>query len=420
MSLYKHLFYFTIFSLQLALSASENSPTLTREKAVQLALENNRELRAANEIIEQASARSRYAGRLDNPNLEWGTGTDRFTQNEGSYSLSLGFTQNFPITDRLHLLKDIAEGEVDLARTEIEHRKRSLATEVERVMVSMAELDAQHGLRQKLVQLNQRFVEFIESRIEMGEASSIEANQFRVGLFALRQEMQQLEGQRVEQCAKLCELLGEDLESYHEIDFALTLPAVVPELPPLTKASLQTHPEYRLKQQLREMAAIQTRLERTKRWADISISFNIEHSREEDAPEGFESEQFVGVGVSIPLPLHDKNQGGVEASQSLERQLGAEMAALEWRLRNTAKLEASKVQRYYSQAADYEKNITRVIADNLNQLEQAYSQGQISMTELFRAEEQALKIQSTQLTMLRDYELALIEWASLTGLALTH
>lgn len=406
--------------MQLTLGASVSSPSLTREKAVQLALDNNRELRAASEIIEQASARSRYAGRLDNPTVEWGAGTDRFTQGDGAYSLSLGFSQNFPITDRLHLLKDIATAEVDLARTEIEIRKRALTAEVERLIVRMAELDAQLELRKKLVQLNRRFVEFVESRVELGEASSIEANQFRVGLFALKQEIQQLEGRRIEQCAMLCELLGEELESYHEVDLELALPAIAPELPALTKTSLQAHPEYRLKQQLREMAATQTRLERTKRWADISISLSIEHQREEDAPEGFESEQFIGIGVSIPLPLHDNNQGEVAASRSLERQLQAEMVALEWRLRNTAKLETSKVQRYHEQAADYEKNITGLIVDNLDQLERAYSQGQISMTELFRAEEQALKIQSTQLAMLRDYELALIEWASVTGLNMTH
>lgn len=344
---YKQFFYVTIFSIQLALQAGENSSALSRQNAVDLALANNRELRAATEVIEQARARSRYAGRLDNPSLEFGASSDRLSQNEGAYGLSLGFSQNFPITNRLSLLKGIAAIEVELAKAEVESRKRQLATEVERVIVELAETDGQLKLRRKLVKLNQRFVKFIESRIEMGEASTIESNQLRVGLYALKQEIQQLEGQRIEQCAKLCELIGSEVEMHQEVQFRLALPEQAPELPPMSMEALQEHPEYQLKRQLREMASKHTELQRAKRWADITFSLSVDHEREADEPRGFESEQMVGFEVSVPLPLHDKNRGEIEASQSLERQMAAEMAALEWRLRNAAALESEKVRRYY-------------------------------------------------------------------------
>ena len=110
----------------------------------------------------------------------------------------------------------------------------------------------------------------------------------------------------------------------------------------------------------------------------------------------------------------------MEASRSLERQLNGELKALEWRMRNMAMLEADKVRRFYAQAADYEANITRVVEDNLKQVEQAYGQGRISMTELFRAQEHGLQIKSAQLEILRDYELALIEWSAVTGLQATN
>jgi hypothetical protein len=46
----------------------------------------------------------------------------------------------------------------------------------------------------------------------------------------------------------------------------------------------------------------------------------------------------------------------------------------------------------------------------------AYESGLISLTELFRTQEQRLKIEIFQLTLLHDYEQSLVDWTATTNL----
>ena len=45
----------------------------------------------------------------------------------------------------------------------------------------------------------------------------------------------------------------------------------------------------------------------------------FEEERGVDEPSGLGRDRFFGIGVSIPLPLHDKNRGEIEASRYRER-----------------------------------------------------------------------------------------------------
>ena len=49
----------------------------------------------------------------------------------------------------------------------------------------------------------------------------------------------------------------------------------------------------------------------------------------------------------------------------------------------------------------------------------AYSAGQVSLAELFRSQEQGLRMQSAQLTKLHDFEQAMIRWKAATAQVLT-
>jgi hypothetical protein len=45
----------------------------------------------------------------------------------------------------------------------------------------------------------------------------------------------------------------------------------------------------------------------------------------------------------------------------------------------------------------------------------AYSSGQISLTELFRSQEQRVKLQSNYLSMVKEFEQTLIDWKAVTA-----
>ena len=57
----------------------------------------------------------------------------------------------------------------------------------------------------------------------------------------------------------------------------------------------------------------------------------------------------------------------------------------------------------------------KVKEDNLAKMNAAYGAGQVSLNELFRSQEQRVKIQSAHLTMVHDYRQALVEWEAATA-----
>ena len=69
----------------------------------------------------------------------------------------------------------------------------------------------------------------------------------------------------------------------------------------------------------------------------------------------------------------------------------------------------------YQQAREYDQHLTQLVAKNLAEMKSAYGAGQINLVELFRSQEQGLRVQSAQLTKLHDFEQAIIRWKAATA-----
>ena len=74
-----------------------------------------------------------------------------------------------------------------------------------------------------------------------------------------------------------------------------------------------------------------------------------------------------------------------------------------------------KVGSIYKQVYEYDHGVTQIVEQNLNDMNVAYESGLVSLTDLFRSQEQRLKIEFFQLTMLHDYEQALVDWKAATN-----
>jgi len=383
-----------IFYASLAHATPESSLRLTSRDAVTLALQKNQSLQAARTAIEQAGAYSQYAGRLDNPELKLGYASDRGFNDEGEQSYSIGFEQRFPITNRLKLLKSVSAIEVKLAEAEVRDQERLLI---------------------RMITLQEGFAALLEKRIENGEASTLDLNQVRVSLFSVKQEIQSLTKQRDGGLGSLRSLLGLEPGTGLEILTEQTRPLRLPEMPALEGELLQSHPEYQLKASLAEIARNQSALAKANRWADIAVEVFFEEERSVDDPSGLGRDRFFGIGVSIPLPLHDQNRGEIEASRYRERQIGYELNAVTLRLKNEAETLQRNAEATYRQAAKYKENAVSLVEQNLKDIKNAYASGLVDLGEVFRVQEQHLNIQTAQLELWHELNQILIEWRAATA-----
>ena len=402
------LFHSSILQAQETLS-------LSKEAAVTLALRNNKSLNAAKTTIEQATARQSQAGRLSNPELKVEYSSDKTFNNEGEYAFGFGFEQRFPVTSRLRHLKNIAQIEIGLAEAEIANQERLLTQQVETVILNIAQAEEQIQLRESQIRLNQGFASFVESRVKAGEASNLEVNQVKLELFSVKQQIEQLNIQRNEHLSALKRLLGLEESSVVEVLYEFSIPEDPVQLPMVTNTSLENHPEYRLKKLLFEIADERTSLELANRWEDIGVGLFFENERSVDEPIGRETDNFFGVSVSIPLPFNNQNRGRIQESRAYQRQIELELEAVSLETRSIAQSLMQKVNSLYKQVYEYDHGVTQIVEQNLNDMNVAYESGLVSLTDLFRSQEQRLKIEFFQLTMLHDYEQALVDWKAATN-----
>ena len=391
--------------------------SLSKEQAVARALQQNPALNAARTTIDRALGNRQQAGRWANPELSIDYATDQTFNDEGEYGYSVGFEQRFPVTNRLRLQKSIAQDEIELAVAEVANQVRLLTLEVETSVAAATALEAQIELRDERLQLNRKFAAFMESRVQAGEVSSVETNQVQIELYAVEQEKQELSNTLLLELAKLKQLIGANVDAELSLTHQFELPATQPQLASLTQESLMQHPEYRMKALLSGISDKRVSVVKAERWADIAVRVFFDEERSVDDPGGLGTDRFFGVGVSIPLPLLDRKQGAILASRAEQRQFKYELDRVGLEVRSEAHTQATLAVSLYQQARDYDQHLTQLVEKNLAEMKSAYGAGQINLVELFRSQQQGLRVQSAQLTKLHDFEQAIIRWKAATAQA---
>ena len=391
--------------------------SLSKEQAVARALQQNPALNAARTTIDRALGNRQQAGRWANPELSIDYATDQTFNDEGEYGYSVGFEQRFPVTNRLRLQKSIAQDEIELAVAEVANQVRLLTLEVETSVAVATALEAQIELRDERLQLNRKFAAFMESRVQTGEVSSVETNQVQIELYAVEQEKQELSNTLLLELAKLKQLIGANVDAELSLTHQFELPATQPQLASLTQESLMQHPEYRMKALLSGISDKRVSVVKAERWADIAVRVFFDEERSVDDPGGLGTDRFFGVGVSIPLPLLDRKQGAILASRAEQRQFKYELDRVGLEVRSEAHTQATLAVSLYQQARDYDQHLTQLVEKNLAEMKSAYGAGQINLVELFRSQQQGLRVQSAQLTKLHDFEQAIIRWKAATAQA---
>src|SRR3989304_585917 len=184
--------------------AQEPIQSLTIDQAVDIALRENRDLRAARIQVEEARGRLTQAGVFPNPALE----SDFIFANEGERAFSAGISQPLPLSGRIGAQKRVAR--VDIKRTfaDLADLERGLVRDVRRVFTELLAINEQIKLQDTLISLNNELVGAIKAGIKEGLASKKDLNAVAIALQQARQEKEVLIAQRKSKVLELNKLLG--------------------------------------------------------------------------------------------------------------------------------------------------------------------------------------------------------------------
>lgn len=318
-----------------AADPSDTGALSIREVARQ-ALRANADLRAAYETIEVARARLVQAGLWPNPELALDGGADFAFRNEGEHRFGAELAQRFPIAGRLGRARDAARVDVAAAIAEARDFERTLIGDVQAAALRILTLDRSIAMWDDVIGPAHELMRMSQRRFEAAEASEVDLNLLAVEASGFEQEKQLLELERQAEAIRLNQLLQRGVDTPVVLAGSLE-DALIDEggVEQIADGAAERRPDLVAMRLLIERARAEAKLAHAEAWEDWSFGIGVDADKQVFAnepsidPIGTKRDEFLSFGLSIPLPLWNRNHGRVAEAVAEERRAVARIAALE-------------------------------------------------------------------------------------------
>jgi len=388
-------------------ATGEDAPTtaLTREGAIRRAVVDNPELAVAVMEIARAKSRLRWAGRLENPELELSSSTDQLGLNEDEGTFEIAFSQRFPITSRLKDEKVVRKHDVELAEIEFQVRQRQLAYEVDKAWIELKTVQRSEVRQKDLLKLNREISTFLEGRAKVGEASPLDATQAALNGKLLEQELGVTRARVVEAMSTLGQLIGLQPGAVIMPEGDVSPPKSAPPVQWDLQTALANRPDYSALLTSGDLGRAQLALAMSQRWDDIALKVFAERERANDEPGGLERNSLVGIGISIPLPLRNRNEQAIEEAkidiEKVRRARGAKAFEIHSELKKALQARLSAYELLQSAL----NNALPLAKKNFDAFRSAQQDGLASPLQVQQAQEQLLQLETSALALRKNYEM---------------
>ncbi|MDF3933065.1 TolC family protein [Pseudomonas citronellolis] len=294
--------------------------TLGFDEALRAALADNPELAAAGRASGIAEGERRQAGLLPNPSLSWETEDTR----RDSATTTLSLTQPLELGGKRGARVAVAERGLAIAEAELEVSRNALRADL--LEAFQAALRAQERVRlgEESEALATRGLKAAEARVRAGKSAPLEATRAEVQLSEVGLELRRARIERADAYRALAVLMGRAEADFTEVAGAAELPAP-PEATALL-GRLEDSAELRLARLRIEQRDAAVGLARAQRVPNLDVTLGSQYDREA-------RERVNVVGLSMPLPLFDRNQGTLLAEARRADQARDLRNAAELRLR---------------------------------------------------------------------------------------
>jgi outer membrane protein, heavy metal efflux system len=326
-SLRTHLFsrvVSVLFSLSLAMPALAQTQTesLTLNAALTRALENNRELAAASQEIGALDGALRQAGVIPNPELA----TQIEDRQASTRTTTLQLNQPIELGGKRSARMTVAHRNRDLAITALVIKRADIRAATTTAFYDVLIAQEREQLAYYAAELAQQASTAAAKRVTAGKISPIDETKAKLAESGVRMELMQAKSELSNARQRLSALIGGALKVEKVSGDIHTLSALsaLPTLPELTAKLAQSPQLLRAKIEVEQRTAL-TQLERTRQIPDITVSVGGKR----DAQLG--RNQAI-VGVSIPLPIFDRNQGNLQEALHRTDKARDELALTETRL----------------------------------------------------------------------------------------
>lgn len=392
----------------------EHDEALTLATAIELALQRNPELAASRYELSAAQARIVQAGTRRNPDLALeienfaGSGDFAGTQVLET-TLSLG--QVIELGRKRSLRRSVAEADLDVVTITQRGRELDVLAEVTRRFIDVVAAQDRVRYEQQTVQLMQQSLGAITRRVEAARSPVAEQSRARTALTRAALDADQAASELRSARYQLAATWGDPEPKFRTAKAELfTLPAT--QSFQVFFERIERSPEIQIFTSESRMRDAELRLAEAQKRPNLA--FSVGARRFEQTGDT----AFV-AGVSMDLPIFDRNEGGIAEARARLKQTEAQRTATQ--VRQRASLFA-----LFQQTATSRSRIETLRGQAIPQAETAleqtqdgFNRGRFSFLELVSLQQELLELQGAAIDAAADYHRFLAEIERLTSEPLT-
>ncbi len=417
-----------LFSIIVA--AQSLTPSLTEELAVQNALANNAQFKAQLESIGVAQGQLAQAKKFLNPTLGLSQSTDKFFDNRGEGSYSIGITQEFETFGKRKYRVKAAQANFEKIKADVNDFERLLTYQVRQTYYQALLATKQAALGGEMSRLTRHLVEVDEARVKQGDIPEVELNLARVELGRAEQAERAAQSRVADAKLQLNFLMGAPIHNEFTLvsEFSTNRPTDKTQ-EQLVAFALEHRPDLNSAEHAQEVATHNTSAARANAKPNVTVGVEYGHDRvifDEEAfrPRGIldslnEGDSAMRFSLSLPLPVFNRNQGNIATALADQRAAGNLLDFT----RESIRLEvAGAYNRWISamrQRELYEKGILPQLKDNLNSVQSAYELGGQSILAVIQQQRTYQEVNAQYLDTLFEMQSALDQLEAALGGNLT-
>ncbi|OKY76500.1 MAG: hypothetical protein BM485_04525 [Desulfobulbaceae bacterium DB1] len=390
----------------------EPTGKITLADAIAAALANNPDIAAASHEISARHNAQLQEGVFANPTFfsefeEFG-GSGNFSDAD-ALGASAGISQEIPLAGKRAKRVRIAEYETTIAGLQMQAKMLALTRDVKKKFQRVHSLEQQLLLENENIALLQDIQDVIIRQIALGDIPPLDERKATVELAlaksALARAARELAVARIE----LASSWGSREVHFDQVEPVGRAIQPLPTEDELWRAA-QGHPEMEINRIRVERFKASLALAQAKAVPDLEIEGGVKYFNES-------SDHAYFIGFSIPIPVFDRNQGGIrEASEHIRagkkeldgtaNRLRAELAVLRERLQIiTAELETTATTILPAAQEAYEA------------LAKAYQAGEKDYLELLDSQRTLIEVKRQNLLLQTEHQELLADLEAITGKA---
>ena len=426
--MWKGYFYFVFlivlfivfFSNHSILSAEEVS---SRKSLLEELLRNNPALISARGQLKVAEARLHQAERYPyNPTLEIGGEADTIDFKNGENRLEALISQEIEIGGKRRIRTDIARSELEETRFNYNNQVRLIEAKFEKTFETYLYQQEKVRLSQEFVDLEETLLDLAGTRLKNGDIAEIDVNLAQVEAEKSRNQLNNATLELSTIAGQINGLLARRGDKPLAINDRLSQSSFTGLLPDLLRQADQNRSDLLELRQAQKTARVKIKEEKRKRIPLLTGTLGFIKEQRTfpflSGAEGIENKSLLAARLSIPLPLINQNQGGIEQAVAAENVQSSRVneLTLSVQLEVTTLFQQLKNSELILQR--FNQTILSLSKDNLTRLQEAFREGQMDISTLIAQQDRYVQIQSTYLETLLNYNLVRIDLLSASGQSL--